>query len=124
VKVIKDSRQYSSIILKPGQISIVLATWCPHCVPLSVDKVGKMSADLGVPYRILDIDKPDEAKIGDALVKECGDDAEDYLIPQVFLEFPNENVTHVFTGFSEGVEVTRRHWNDFFQSKYYAGLHD
>jgi hypothetical protein len=110
--------------MKPGEISIVLATWCPHCVPLSVEMVKKMAEDLNVPYRVLDIDKPDEAKIGDDLVKEYGDDAEDYLIPQVFLEYPNENVAHVFTGFSEGVEVTKGHWNDFFQSKYYAGLHE
>ena len=110
--------------MKPGQISIVLANWCPHCVPLSVDMVKKMSADLGVPYRTLDVDKPDEEKIGDDLVVEYGDDAEDYLIPQVFLEFPDETVSHVFTGFSEGVDVTRKHWNDFFQSQYYAGLRD
>ena len=110
--------------MKPGQISIVLATWCPHCVPLSVDMVKKMSTDLGVPYRILDVDKPDEVKIGDDLVAEYGDNAEDYLIPQVFLEFPDETISHVFTGFSESVDVTRKHWNDFFQSKYYAGLRD
>jgi hypothetical protein len=108
--------------MKPGQISIVLATWCPHCVPLSVDMVKKMSADLGVPYRVLDIDKPDDLKVGDDLVKEYGDDAPDYLIPQVFLEYPNENIQHIFTGFSESTEVTRKHWEDLFASKFYAGL--
>jgi hypothetical protein len=81
-----------------------------------------MSGDLGVPYRVLDIDNPKEEKIGDDLVKEYGDDAGDYLIPQVFLEFPNENVQHIFTGFSEGVEVTRKHWNDLFSSQFYSGL--
>ena len=107
--------------MKPGQISIVLATWCPHCVPLSVDMVKKMSADLGVPYRVLDIDKPDEAKIGDDLVKEYGDDAEDYLIPQVFLEYPNENVTHVFTGFSEGVGSYAKALEGFFPEQVLRG---
>ena len=109
--------------MKPGQISIVLATWCPHCVPLSVDMVKRMSADLEVPYRVLDIDNPDDMKVADDLVKEHGDDAPDYLVPQVFLEYPNENVQHIFTGFSESTEVTRRHWQDVFTSKFYAGLH-
>ena len=56
---------------------------------------------LGVPYRLLDIDKPEDARIGDILVKKYGDDCEDYLIPQVFLEFPDGAVQHIFTGFSE-----------------------
>jgi glutaredoxin len=108
--------------MKPGQISIVLATWCPHCVPLSVEMVKKMSAELGAPYRVLDIDVPADTKLADDMVKEYGDDAEDYLVPQVFLEFPNENIQHIFTGFSESTEVTRKHWEDLFSSKFYAGL--
>jgi hypothetical protein len=42
------------------------------------------------------------------------------LIPQVFFE-EDGKVQHVFTGFSEGVEVTRARWGDFFASQYYTG---
>ena len=108
--------------MKPSQISIVLATWCPHCVPLSLDMVKRMSGELGTPYRVLDIDNTNEAKIADDLVKEYGDDVEDYLVPQVFLEYPNENIQHLFTGFSENTGVTRKRWNDLFSSKFYEGL--
>ena len=81
-----------------------------------------MSQDLGVPYRILDIDDPENVKIGDDLVKRYGDDATDYLIPQVFLQYPDGKVQHVFTGFSENPEVTRRHWEDMFSSDFYRQL--
>ena len=81
-----------------------------------------MSRDLGVPFRVLDIDKPDEARIGDSLVKKYGDDCEDYLIPQVFLEYPDGKVQHIFTGFSENPSVTKSHWEDLFSSHFYKGL--
>ena len=82
----------------------------------------KMSADLGVPYRVLDIDEDDKVEIADDLVKNYGDDSVDYLIPQVFLQFPDGRVQHIFTGFSENTEVTRRHWNDMFASRFYKAL--
>ncbi len=107
---------------KPSQISIVLATWCPHCVPLSLEMTKRMSVDLNVPYRVLDIDDDEQVKIGDDLVRRYGDDSEDYLIPQVFLQFPDGKVQHIFTGFSENPEVTRRHWEDMFSSDFYKGL--
>lgn len=110
------------LLLKPSRISLVYATWCPHCDPLSVEQTKRMSKDLGVPLRLLDIDKPDDVKIGDSLVKKYGDDSDDYLIPQVFLEFPDGKVQHVFTGFSENPEITKRHWGDLFASTYYKGL--
>ena len=108
--------------MKPSQISIVLATWCPHCVPLSLEMTKRMSKDLGVPYQVLDID--DEQKVGtaDGLVRVYGDNCEDYLIPQVFLEYPDGKVQHVFTGFSENTDVTRRHWEDLFSSSFYNSL--
>lgn len=107
---------------KPNQISIVLAQWCPHCVPLSLEMTKRMSQDLGVPYRVLDIDDPKNGKIGDDLVKNYGDDSVDYLIPQVFLEFQDGKVQHIFTGFSENTEVTRGHWEDMFSSGFYRQL--
>ena len=100
------------------RISVVLAQWCPHCVPLSVEKCQQMAKELGAELRVLDIDDPEQAEVGDALVKQYGDWADDYLIPQVFFE-ESGNVRHVFTGFSEAVEVTRARWDDFFASQFY-----
>jgi thiol-disulfide isomerase/thioredoxin len=108
--------------MKPSQISLVYATWCPHCQPQSVEATKKMSEDLKVPLRLLDIDQPDAVKIADDLVKKYGDDSEDYLIPQVFLEFPDGRIEHVFTGFSEDTALTRRHWDDFFKSNFYKSM--
>ena len=108
--------------MKPSQISIVLATWCPHCVPLSLEMTQRMSKDLQVSLRVLDIDDEKNGKIADEMVKKYGDDATDYLVPQVFLEFPGGKVQHIFTGFSETTDVTRRHWEDLFSSNFYEGL--
>jgi glutaredoxin len=108
--------------MKPTRISTVLATWCPHCVPPSSEATKKLAADLGIPYRILDIDDAESVKIADSLVKQYGDNSEDYLIPQAFLEFPDGRVQHIFTGFSENTEVTKKHWDDLFASRFYASL--
>jgi len=108
--------------MKPSQISIVLATWCPHCVPLSLEMTERMSKDLGVPYQVLDIDNQQKVRIADSLVRLYGDDSEDYLIPQVFLEYSDGRVQHIFTGFSENTDVTRRHWEDLFSSSFYNNL--
>lgn len=104
------------------RISAVIAKWCPHCFPLSVDNSKKMAEELDVPIRVLDIDRDADVKIADRLVREYGDDAEDYLIPQIFLEYKDKSVRHVFTGFSENTEVTKGHWEDLFKSKFYANL--
>jgi thiol-disulfide isomerase/thioredoxin len=100
------------------RISVVLAQWCPHCVPLSLEKCKQMAKELRVELRVLDIDDPEQVKVADDLVRRYGDPADDYLIPQVFFE-ENGKIQHVFTGFSEGVEVTKARWNDFFQSEFY-----
>ena len=81
-----------------------------------------MAGDLNLPYRVLDIDDPESLKIADELVKKYGDDAEDYLIPQAFLEYPDGRVQHFFTGFSENTETTKKHWEDFFSSGFYKSL--
>jgi hypothetical protein len=80
-----------------------------------------MAKELNVELRVLDIDPPDQAKEADLLVKEHGDFAEDYLVPQVFLEHDG-SIQHIFTGFSEGIQVTSAQWDKFFASKYYASL--
>ena len=57
------------------RISIVLAQWCPHCVPLSLERAQRMARELNVELRVLDIDEADLEKEADMLVKErrlCG----------------------------------------------------
>jgi hypothetical protein len=100
----------------PWRLSIVLADWCPHCVPLSEEKVRELGERLGIPVRRLDIDDAAEEREADALVKAHGDWSPDYLIPQVFLEWSDGHVEHLLTGFPEGVPRTRRAWDDLFQS--------
>lgn len=102
-----------------SRITIVLAQWCPHCVPLSLEKVQQITKELNCELRVLDIDDPEQVKVADAIVKEHGDFAEDYLIPQVFAEYAAGGIEHIFTGFSEGVHVTKARWDDFFASHYY-----
>ncbi len=81
-----------------------------------------MSSDLNIPYRVLDIDDKENGKIADDMVRQCGDNSVDYLVPQVFLEYPEGKVQHIFTGFSENTEITGRHWEDMFSSSFYKGL--
>jgi glutaredoxin len=104
------------------RISIVLAQWCPHCVPLSRDYAARMSRELSVPLRVLDIDNSDQAAVADEMVKRHGDYVEDYIIPQVFAEFSDGSVQHVLTGSSEGTEVTRARWENLLRSAYYEKL--
>jgi glutaredoxin len=107
---------------KVKQVSAVIATWCPHCSPLSVENSKVLAEKLGAAYRTLDIDKEDEVNVADDLVKNYGDDSKDYLIPQIFLEFDDGKVQHIFTGFSENTEVTKKHWNELFQSEFLEKL--
>jgi len=100
----------------PARLIIVLADWCPHCVPLSEEKTHELGHRLGIPVRRLDIDDPAEEREADALVKSHGDWSPDYLIPQVFLQWADGRVDHILTGFPEGVSRTRRAWDELFQS--------
>jgi hypothetical protein len=104
------------------RITAVLAKWCPHCVPLSVDYGKKMAEGLGVPLRVLDIDVARQLKTADRLVEEYGDFVEDYIIPQVFIEYEGGRVEHTFTGFSEAVPVTEARWISLLKSKFYQNL--
>jgi thiol-disulfide isomerase/thioredoxin len=101
---------------RPSRLTIVLADWCPHCVPLSEERIRELGERLEIPVRRLDIDDPAEEREADALVKAHGDWSPDYLIPQVFLEWSDGRVEHLLTGFPEGVPRTRRAWDDLFQS--------
>jgi hypothetical protein len=71
---------------------------------------------LGVPLRVLDIDRPGQVKAADRLVRDHGDASPDYLIPQVFLEWSDGRVEHLLTGFSEQVPRTARAWKDLLAS--------
>ena len=101
---------------RPQRLTVVLAPWCPHCVPLSVRNGRRLARRLGVPLRILDIDRRTQVTVADRLVREHGDPAPDYLIPQVFLEWSDGRVDHLLTGFSEQVPRTARAWRDLFAS--------
>ncbi len=101
---------------QPRRLVIVLAKWCPHCVPLSVREGRKLAHRLRVPLRLLDIDRPASERAADRLVAKYGDAAPDYLIPQVFLEWTDGQVDHLLTGFSERVPRTARAWRDLRSS--------
>jgi len=103
-------------------LTVVLAQWCPHCVPLSVRYGRKLAQRLGVPLRILDIDRRGQGKAADRLVREHGDASPDYLIPQVFLEWSGGRTDHLLTGFSEQVPRTERAWRDLLASEWLRGV--
>ncbi len=105
-----------------SRITVVLANWCPHCVPLSLEKTQQLAKNLKIPLQVLNIDDPDQERAADTLVRKFGDDAEDYLIPQVFLERDDGTAVHLFTGFSEAVSITAARWDDFFSSQLYREL--
>lgn len=103
---------------RPHRLTVVLAQWCPHCVPLSVRKGRQLAKRLGVPLRTLDIDRRAQEKVADLLVRDYGDASPDYLIPQVFLEWSDGRVEHVLTGFSERVTRTAEAWDALFKSEW------
>lgn len=105
-----------------NRVSIVLANYCPHCVPFSLRNTKKIAKDFGVPLRVLDIEISEEEIVADRLVEEYGDWSEDYLIPQVFIEYADGQVSHLLTGFSEAVSVTEASWEALFSSSYYKNL--
>jgi hypothetical protein len=107
---------------QPARLTIVLADWCPHCVPLSEEKVHELGGRLGIPVHRLDIDDPAQEREADALVKAHGDWSPDYLIPQVFLQWTDGRIDHVLTGFPEGLSRTRRAWEELFQSHWLRQL--
>ncbi len=107
---------------RPRRLTIVLADWCPHCVPLSDRNVRRLARALKVPVRRLDIDRRAEGRTADAVVQKYGDASPDYLIPQVFVEWSDGRVEHLLTGFSEEVARTARAWKDLFASDWLRSL--
>jgi glutaredoxin len=107
--------------MKAKAIHVVYADWCPHCVPTTVEPMKKAAKELGVPYHGYNIDTSDEA-VADEVVRKYGDWSEDYIIPQVFLEFEDGTFKHVLTGYPEGVVFTRRAVENFLSSDLYLSL--
>lgn len=112
-------------LLMPGgrlkAIHVVYATWCPHCVPTTVEPMKMAAEELGVPCLLHDIDTTEE-RVADDLVRKYGDWSPDYIIPQVFFEYESGEIKHVLTGYSEGLTYTRRAVENLLKSKLFRGL--
>lgn len=98
-------------------VHLVYADWCPHCVPTAVDPVKDQTAKLGVPYILYHIDDQEACRKADELVKLYGDWSEDYLIPQIFLEYEDGKIMHVFTGYSEELQLTKSGLDNLLNSE-------
>jgi hypothetical protein len=101
-------------------IYVVHATWCPHCHPTTVEPMEKVARGLGIPFFSYDIDIPEQAEKADRMVRRFGDRSKDYLIPQVFVKTREGRVRHVFTGYSESVDSTKRGLNNLINSPLFA----
>jgi len=101
-------------------LHVVYATWCPHCHPTTVEPMEEAAEELGVPCFLYDIDDPEQERKADELVRKYGDWSEDYLVPQVFVEMNDGEMRHVLTGYSEGVELTRRAVANLLKSPLFA----
>jgi len=103
-------------------IKMVYAKWCPHCVPTTLDAMSKASSELKAKLELYDIDNPEQVKTADELVKKYGEWSEDYVIPQVFFEYQDGKIEHVFTGQRQGVSASRSKLEELFKSQKYEAL--
>ncbi|HTT26469.1 MAG TPA: hypothetical protein VMH90_05875 [Thermoplasmata archaeon] len=101
---------------RPRRLTLVYARWCPHCVPTSTERAPELAKRLGVSLRLLDIDRPDEEAIADRLVRDHGDWTDDYLIPQVFLEWDGGEVIHLLTGVPGSIRGTEAAWDRLLEA--------
>ena len=96
---------------KPVRLSLVYADWCPHCDPVSTVPAPELAARLRVPLRLLDIDDPQTAKEADQIVEAHGLWDEDYVIPQVFLEWDDGRIDAILIAHrGSPTSVTRAMW--------------
>ena len=100
---------------RPTRLDLVFATWCPHCVPVSTVAAQHLATKLRVPLRSLDIDDRPQEEIADRLVRDHGDWTEDYLIPQVFLEWSDGRVEHLLTGVPGPTDGTLVEWRRVYE---------
>jgi thiol-disulfide isomerase/thioredoxin len=101
---------------RPTRLILVMAEWCPHCFPLSIELGRVYARQRGVPMETLDIDVPAEELEADRLVREYGDWTDDYLIPQAFLEWSDGRVEHLLTGVPGPIEGTQAAWQKLLAS--------
>ena len=80
-----------------------------------------MSKELRAKTTFLDIDKRALEKKADELVEKYGDWVPDYLIPQIFFESKGK-IQHVFTGYSENVEITKTRLKTLLSSNWYQSI--
>jgi glutaredoxin len=106
-------------------VHVVHATWCPRCHPTTVEPAKKAAEEAGIPFFSYDIDDQEQVKRADELVIKYGDWAEDYLVPQIFVEMGDGKIRHVFTGYSESVDLTKRAVSNLLKSPLFsrAGIH-
>jgi len=107
---------------KVKEVTTVFAHWCPHCDPPALDATARIGKELEVPMKLLDIDIPEQENEADDIVKKYGDWIEDYLIPQVFLEFADGTTRHIFTGNPGGVSLTVEGFSNLFKSDWFKNL--
>jgi glutaredoxin len=91
--------------MNPKSLVMAYSKWCPYC-GIAIETAESLSRELKIPLRLLDIDVPNEKKEADLYVRKYGDFSEDYLIPQLFIEYEDGTVQHLFTGASN-IETIR-----------------
>jgi hypothetical protein len=47
------------------RVTIILAEYCPHCVPFSLSNAKKIAHDLNVPLRVLNIENSAQELLAD-----------------------------------------------------------
>jgi thiol-disulfide isomerase/thioredoxin len=96
---------------RPTRLTLVMATWCPHCVPVSTERLPALAKRLGVPGRVLDIDVRDQDVEADRLVREFGRWDDDYVIPQLYLERSDGTAEALLVAHrGSPTSVTRQMW--------------
>ncbi|MCI4325073.1 MAG: hypothetical protein L3K00_04215 [Thermoplasmata archaeon] len=97
----------------PVRLTLITATWCPHCVPLSTDRLPALAKRLGLPSRVLDIDDPTQETEADRLVRSFGRWDDDYVIPQLFLERTDGTADPILVGVrGSPTSLTRQRWEE------------
>jgi len=91
--------------MKPKALLVVHSKWCPYS-RIAIETAEALSRELKVKLKLLDIDVPNEEEEADIYVKKHGNWSEDYVIPQLFIEFEDGTVQHLFTGASS-IEAAR-----------------
>jgi hypothetical protein len=98
-------------VATPVRLSLVYATGCPHCVPLSTDRAPTLARRFGVPLRLLDVDDPRAVGDADRLVEDHGLWDPDYVVPQLFLEWSDGSVAPILIALrGSPTAVTREMW--------------